>query len=72
MALGLAGILFLIFAANVVMGSAAGAPFMGDVSEMLVLFGASVAFVAAILNREARRKANDQDQTEQGGGQHGP
>ncbi len=54
MALVLAAILFAIFVANVMMEAFAGAGILGDVGEMLVLFFASVAFVAAILRREAR------------------
>ena len=53
MALILAAALFAGFIANVVMGASSGASFLGDVGEMLVLFAASVAFVAAILKREA-------------------
>lgn len=56
MALAVSAVLFLIFATNVVMGSSTGTTFLGDVSEMLVLFAASIAFVAAILRREARAK----------------
>lgn len=49
-------ILFIIFAVNVGLGSAGRGEFMGDVSEMLVLFAAVVLFVAAILKREAADK----------------
>lgn len=48
--------LFAIFLLNVVIGSAGGRPFLGDVGEMLALFAACLAFVAAILKREAARK----------------
>jgi hypothetical protein len=51
--------LFAAFFANVVIGSAGGKPFLGDVGEMLMLFAASVAFVAAILRREAARKTGN-------------
>jgi len=51
-----AGTLFAIFALNVALGSFGGAPFLGDVGEMLLLFSASVAFVAAVLKREAAAK----------------
>ena len=53
MALAAAGLLFLAFVANVVLGAMTGTPILGDVSEMLVLFAASICFVAAILRREA-------------------
>lgn len=48
-----AAVLFAIFFANVVLGSAGLGSFMGDVLEMLTLFAASIAFVAAVLNKEA-------------------
>lgn len=56
MALTVSTVLFAIFVLNVVLGATTNAPFMGDVSEMLVLFGASIAFVAAILRREAQSR----------------
>lgn len=59
MALAIATILFLAFSLNVGMGAFMGAPILGDVSEMLVLFAASIFFVAAILRREARAQKND-------------
>ena len=52
-ALTVACVLFLTFVANVVMGSISGAAFLGNVGEMLVLLAASVAFVVAILAKEA-------------------
>lgn len=55
----IATILFGIFAVNVGFGSFGGEVFLGDVGEMLVLFAASIFFVAAILKREAARKAKD-------------
>lgn len=61
MALALATVLFLAFFANVVLGALGGNAVLGDVGEMLVLFAASIAFVAAILNREAAAR-KDQDQ----------
>ena len=48
---------FGIFALNVVIGSVTRAPFMNDVSEMLVLLTAVTLFVAAILKNEAKSKA---------------
>jgi hypothetical protein len=59
MALALASILLVIFVVNVALGATSGSAFMGDVSEMLVLFAASIAFVVAILRREAQSKQDD-------------
>ena len=56
MALIVAAVLFAVFTVNVAMGSMGGGGFLGDVGEMLVLFAASIAFVAAILKREANAK----------------
>lgn len=61
MALILASILFVIFAANVVIGATTGARFLDDLGEMLVLFAASIAFVAAILRREANTKKRNRE-----------
>ncbi len=58
MALILASILFGVFVINVAMGALAGMRFLTDVTEMLLLFAASIAFVAAILKQEAARKKN--------------
>ena len=49
-------IVFAIYFANVAMGAFAGSVFLGDVGEMLVLFGATILFVVAILQKEADRK----------------
>lgn len=49
-------VVFAIYFANVAMGAFAGAAFLSDVSEMLVLFAASILFVVAILRKEADRK----------------
>lgn len=51
-------ILFAVFVANVLVGALGGAEFTGDVGEALLLFAASVAFVLAILRREAAEKKN--------------
>ncbi len=48
--------LFVIFLANVSAGAFGGTQFLGDVGEMLLLFGASLAFVVAVLKREAAEK----------------
>ncbi len=55
-ALAVAALLFCIYFANVAAGAFAQASFLGDVSEMLTLFGASVAFVIGVLGREAAAK----------------
>lgn len=52
-------IVFCIYFANVALGAFAGAAFLGDVGEMLVLFAASILFVVAILKREAARNNED-------------
>ena len=58
-------LLFTIFTLNVVMGSFWNAPFFGDIGEMLTLFAASIAFVAAVLRREAAKlKAAKNNQRE--------
>ncbi len=59
MALAAATILFLAYVGNVVLGATSGSAVLGDVSEMLVLFAASIFFVAAILRREAAAKSGN-------------
>jgi len=59
MALVAAGILFLAFVLNVVLGAITGSPLLGDVPEMLVLFAASICFVVAILHRERGSRSVD-------------
>lgn len=44
---------FAVFFANVALGAFGGGGFLSDVGEMLVLFAASILFVAAILKKEA-------------------
>lgn len=53
MALWTALALFAIFSVNVAMGSLSGSTFLSDVGEMLLLLAASIAFVVAILGKEA-------------------
>ena len=60
MYLVISAILFAVFVANVVMGATSGAPILSDVQEMLLLFAASIAFVAAIIRREARNNEDNQ------------
>ncbi|NRA99294.1 MAG: hypothetical protein HRU32_05635 [Rhodobacteraceae bacterium] len=59
MALLISAVLFLAFFGNVLLGAMTGSPILNDVSEMLLLFAASIAFVAAILKREAQAKSKD-------------
>ncbi|SLN52415.1 hypothetical protein TRL7639_02755 [Falsiruegeria litorea R37] len=49
---------FVAFFSNVALGAFGSGGFLGDVGEMLVLFVASILFVAAILKREADQKNN--------------
>lgn len=56
MFLAMSGGFFVIFVINVSMGSITGTPLLGIVSEMILLFAASIAFVIAILKREAEAK----------------
>ncbi len=67
-----AGILFAIFAGNIVLGKmavldgATTAPGLGDVGEFLMLFGAVVLFIVACLRYEqaqdrTQHDANNQD-----------
>ena len=59
--LWLAGVFFLVFVANIVLGKAAlspsfEAPFLfTDVGEFLLLFGAVICFIVGVLCREAER-----------------
>jgi hypothetical protein len=49
-------VVFVAFFANVAMGAFGSGGVLGDVGEMLVLFTASILFVAGILKREADHK----------------
>lgn len=51
-----AAIVFAIYFTNVALGAFVGSAFLGDVSEMLVLFAASILFVVAIIQKEADRE----------------
>ncbi|MEM8572357.1 MAG: hypothetical protein AAGG56_15830 [Pseudomonadota bacterium] len=46
--------LVVAFTVNVVLGAVSDAPFVGNVGEMLTLFGASIAFSVGVLQSEAR------------------
>ena len=56
MALLIASLLFAGFVADVLMGALAGGSVLSDVQQMILLFAASIAFVVAILRREAEAK----------------
>ena len=62
-----AGILFAVFAGNIVVGKIAildGAttvPGLGDVGEFLTLFGAVVLFIIACLGYERAQGQNERD-----------
>lgn len=57
-----AAALFGVFGLNVVLGAFAGAPFLNDVGEMLLLLAAVITFVVAALKSEAARKNQDNKQ----------
>ena len=57
MALAIAAILFAVFVTNVFLGATGGSQYLTDVHEMIILFATSIAFVVAILKREAAAKA---------------
>ena len=56
MQLLLSMLLFAVFSANVGLGSYFNSAFLNDIGEMLVLSGAAVLFVFAILKKEADAK----------------
>ena len=56
MQLLLSVLVFAVFSANVGLGSYFNSSFLNDVGEMLVLSGAAVLFVFAILKKEADAK----------------
>ena len=56
MQLLLSMLLFAVFSANVSLGSYFNSAFLSDIGEMLVLSGAAVLFVFAILKKEADAK----------------
>ncbi len=70
MALALSAILFGVFVLNVFLGATSRTHFMGDVQEMIVLFAASIAFVAAILRREAREQERKSENPQGGTNGH--
>jgi hypothetical protein len=56
----IAALLFSVFAANVILGSARQPVFMSDVSEMLTLFGACIFFVVAVLILEREKNSTNE------------
>ena len=71
MALIGAGILFAVFAGNIVLGKyavlegATTAPGLGDVGEFLTLFGAVVLFIVACLGYERAQDSKHEDEGSQ-------
>ena len=59
--------LFGIFLLNVTLGAARIGAFLGDIGEMLVLFGFCILFVIAILGFERRAREAGRDVSKQGG-----
>ena len=59
MGLLVAAILLAGFIVNVTLGSINGTAPLGNVAEMILLFCASIAFVADILQREAKAQSSE-------------
>lgn len=57
MAFIIALVLFLAFTANVAIGAIGDGPLVGNVTELLLLLAASIAFVVGILQQEAKTKS---------------
>ena len=55
-AFAIAGILFAVFLVNIILGAARIGVILGDVGEMLTLFGASIFFVIAVLGLERKKR----------------
>lgn len=55
-------ICFIVYFSNVAMGAAGAGIFLGDISEMLMLFVSAVLFVIGVLQREACRPGSPPDQ----------
>lgn len=62
MAFILALLLLAAFTANVVIGAIGDAPFVSNVTEMIVLLSAAIAFSVGILQREAREQQDAENQ----------
>ena len=65
LALGIATLLFALFAADVLAGKFAQAAFLSNVGDALVLFAAVIAFVAGTLLLERLRASTNKTQGEQ-------
>lgn len=63
-----AGAVFALYAANVTIGAATGAPFLTDVEETITLCVACLIFVVAVLIREAAERADKESRTGTMGG----
>lgn len=50
--------LVALFTGNVVIGAVGDAPIVGNVTEMVILFAAAIAFSVGILRSEAREKSD--------------
>lgn len=59
----IAFVLVSAFTANVAIGALGDAPLVGNVVEMLILFGAAIAFSVGILRSEARAKSETSDKS---------
>jgi hypothetical protein len=53
--------LFSTYVLNVVLSATMGVSFLGEVQEMLVLLGASIAFTVVILRSEAKVKGTKEN-----------
>ena len=54
--------LLAVFVTNIALGASGNAQFLSDVGEMIVLFAASICFVAVILRKEAQAKVAQANQ----------
>lgn len=59
MLLAIAAVLFVAFVLNVSIGSIGGTPLLGNVGEMMLLFGVSIAFTASVLKREENERTGE-------------
>jgi len=51
-------VLFVVFFGNVLLGAFAGNAFLSDAGEAVLLFAATIVFVAAMLAAEKKAKPN--------------
>jgi len=51
-------LLFVVFFANILLGAFSTGAFLSDVGEAVVLFAATIVFVAAMLAAETKAKTN--------------